>query len=136
MNKPYNLFLDDFREPEEAFNYSLNQVYLLGWEIVRDYDEFVKKINECGLPEIVSFDHDLADAHYEVHLPYDQYKEKTGYHCAQYLIEYCIANKLSLPKTILIHSMNFGGTQNIKSLFTSYYKVYPDKFNGNIASFL
>jgi hypothetical protein len=51
-----------------------------------------------------------------------KYEEKTGYHCAKWLIDYCIDNKLELPKTILIHSMNPVGSRNIKSLFDSYFK--------------
>ena len=92
------------------------------WIVVRNYDDFVKYITEHGVPEILSFDHDLADEHYESHQEYDQYTEKTGYHCAKWLIYYCIDNKKELPATILIHSMNPAGSMNIKSLFESYYK--------------
>ena len=61
----YNLFLDDFREPEDAFNHTNNQLYLIGWVIVRNYDEFVKTIEERGIPEILSFDHDLGQNNIE-----------------------------------------------------------------------
>ena len=46
------LYLDDVRIPQTE-----------GWEIVRNYDDFVKWIEENGLPDIVSFDHDLAEVH-------------------------------------------------------------------------
>lgn len=118
----YNLFLDDFREPEDAFNHTNNQLYLIGWVIVRNYDEFVKTIEEKGIPEMMSLDHDLADEHYESQQEYSEYKEKTGYDCAKWLINYCIDNKKELPATILIHSMNPAGSLNIKSLFDSYLK--------------
>jgi len=119
----YNLFLDDFRLPNDVYNYLLQPIYIsVDWEIVRSYDEFVKIIEERGVPVIISFDHDLADEHYLQRLEYDQYTEKTGYHCAKWLIYYCIDNKKELPATILIHSMNFAGSQNIQSLFNSYYK--------------
>jgi len=119
----YCLFLDDFRMPEDAFLYTHNQLYLdLNWKIVRSYDEFVKDTLENGVAEGYSFDHDLADQHYTQRLEYDQYTEKTGYHCAKWLIYYCIDNKKELPTTILIHSMNVVGSQNIKSLFESYFK--------------
>jgi hypothetical protein len=119
----YNLFLDDFRTPEDAYKHTLQPVYIcVEWEIVRNYDDFVKTIIEKGIPEICSFDHDLAFSHYGSQLPYDQYTEKTGYHCAKWLIYYCIDNKKELPATILIHSMNFAGSQNIQSLFDSYLK--------------
>ena len=64
----YNLFLDDFRMPKDAYNYLLQPIYIsVNWEIVRSYDEFVKYITEHGIPEIISLDHDLADEHYESH---------------------------------------------------------------------
>jgi hypothetical protein len=124
----YNLFLDDFRDPEDAFQHMMHPIYLLeDWLVVRNYDEFVKIIQEKGIPEIISFDHDLADAHYDQqeHLDNDAYdimQEKTGYHCAKWLIYYCMDNNKKLPATILIHSMNVAGSYNIKSLFESYFK--------------
>jgi hypothetical protein len=121
---PYNLFLDDFREPEDAFAYTNNQLYLIGWTVVRNYDEFVKIVEEKGVPEMISFDHDLADEHYESYKQYGEYKEKTGYHCAKWFINYCIDNKKELPAEILIHSMNPAGSANIKSLFDTYNKYF------------
>jgi hypothetical protein len=122
----YNLFLDDFRMPEDAFEITHIPVYITidDWITVRNYDEFIKTIQEKGIPDIVSFDHDLADVHYnnQVNVPYDEYTEKTGYHCAKWLIDYCIDNNKELPATILIHSMNPAGSLNIKSLFESYLK--------------
>ena len=119
----YYLFLDDFRSPEDAYLFRLNPIYMTEhWVIVRNYNEFINYIDEHGVPEICSFDHDLALEHYESHQEYDQYTEKTGYHCAKWLIYYCIDNNKKLPATILIHSMNVAGSLNIKSLFESYYK--------------
>ena len=125
----YNLFLDDVRNPSDCVNYMYTPIYTsVDWIIVRTYDEFVKTIIENGLPEIISFDHDLADEHYDYqeHLDGDYYDimtEKTGYHCAKWLIDYCIDNNKELPATILIHSMNPAGSMNIKSLFQTYFKV-------------
>ena len=119
----YNLYLDDFRDPPDSAFYKGEAIYnLVEWEVVRNYDDFVKIIEEKGIPEIISFDHDLAVSHYELQLPYDQYTEKTGYHCAKWLIYYCIDNNKKLPAEILIHSMNVAGSLNIKSLFESYWK--------------
>ena len=120
----YNLFLDDFRHPYDAFLMNHNTVYSqCDWVIVRDYKHFIKYIKKNGLPEMVSFDHDLADVHYNYgNIPYEEYTEKTGFHCAKWLINYCIDNNKELPKTILIHSANPVGKQNIQSLFDSYIK--------------
>jgi hypothetical protein len=119
----YNLFLDDFRMPKDAFEYTKLQIYLsVEWIVVRNYYAFITIIQNKGIPDALSFDHDLADEHYVQQKVYDQYSEKTGYHCAEWLIYYCIDNKKELPATILIHSMNPAGSLNIKSLFDSYYK--------------
>lgn len=124
----YNLFLDDFRDPEDCFEYMRHLPYIMeDWIIVRNYDEFVKFIQEKGIPDLISFDHDLADTHYDNqdHVDEDYYDiitERTGYHCAKWLINYCIDNKKELPATILIHSMNHAGSRNIQSLFESYLK--------------
>lgn len=126
----YNLFLDDTRSPIDVYRYTFKYIYVENeWTIVRNYDEFVKVIETNGVPDIISFDHDLADEHYGTHDhltqdEYDLYTEKTGYHCAKWLINYCIDKGLDLPKTILIHTMNAVGARNIASLFNTYEKVH------------
>lgn len=121
----YNLFLDDFRMPEDAFHYTKFSVYLKeDWVIVRNYDEFVLCIKKNGLPTLVSFDHDLADIHYDNTssiIDYDSYTEKTGYSCVLWLIDYCMDNKEQFPK-YLIHSMNTVGEENIRKLINNYLK--------------
>jgi hypothetical protein len=123
----YNLFLDDFRNPEDAYEYFKQEDFIeKEWIVVRNYDEFINKIQEKGVPQILSFDHDLSDVHYthqDTEIPYD---EKTGFHCAKWLINYCIDNNLKLTSRIYIHSMNVVGTENIKSLFDTYYKLYNE----------
>jgi hypothetical protein len=119
------VFLDDFREPHDAFFYKGLPIYNEDyWVVVRSYDEFVRDILENGLADGYFFDHDLADVHYEKpSFNYDDENlEKTGYHCAKWLIYYCIDNKKELPAVILVHSLNTTGSQNIWSLFNSYWK--------------
>ncbi len=61
----YNLFLDDMRIPEAVFKYIGDDRYINNdWVIVRSYNEFTKHIRKHGIPETISFDHDLADIHY------------------------------------------------------------------------
>ena len=123
----YKLFLDDLRNPIDAYFYMHAPIYNEeGWTIVRNYAEFVDMITSQGIPEIVSFDHDLADEHYGMqdHIEYGMLAEKTGYHCAQWLINYCIDHNKNIPKYVLIHTMNPVGRQNIESLFRTYEKVY------------
>ena len=125
----YNLFLDDFRNVSDAHNYLPIQEYATEeWVVVRNYNEFVNHVLNNGIPKTVSFDHDLADIHYEQqsNIEYqDDAEEKTGYHCARWLINYCLDLNIPIPEKIIIHSMNRVGAQNIKSLFDTYYKLYP-----------
>lgn len=115
----YKLFIDDERLPK-----SVNWVEMpLGpWIIARNHDDFVKYIMQHGLPSFVSFDHDLGLEHYVTGNPnYDKYKEKTGYDCAKWLVEYCMNNNLEFPD-YQVHSMNPIGRENIRSYIESYKK--------------
>jgi hypothetical protein len=125
-NKKYWLFLDDERTPIMAYDYTRKYEYALveSWIIVRNYDQFVATVSKRGLPELVSFDHDLADVHYGyLHgdIPYDKFTEKTGMHCAQWMVDYCLDNGQLLPN-YMVHSMNPAGKKNIKSLLDNFKK--------------
>lgn len=126
------LFLDDIREPEQAFEYTKQEMFLTKkWEVVRNFDEFKSHIETNGMPSFISFDHDLADTHYTPeHLwtDYDKskewqeqqvHKEKTGYECAIWLVDYCIDNSLQLPN-YYCHSMNPVGKDKILGLLQSF----------------
>lgn len=122
----YKLFLDDKRNPVHCISYMhlrigrLNPIYLENdWVICRNYESFKNTITEYGLPEFISFDHDLGDEHYQEYLKYgtvtyEDYTEKTGYDCAKWLVNYCIENKKKIPN-FAVHSDNIVGTQNIIS---------------------
>lgn len=128
----YNLFLDDVRIPKKTYSYMQLPVYLeVDWVIVRNYYAFISLIQNKGIPRMISFDHDLADIHYKVqNFDYnDENYEKTGYHCARWLIDYCMDNNKKVPTKIIIHSMNPVGSINIKSLFQTYFKVYDIDYN-------
>ena len=123
------LFLDDIRYPQDAANY-IHPVELRPYyrqcqvDIVRNYKEFVEYFKYNEMPDIISFDHDLADQHYA---PMDQwekydewaaqqhFKEETGYDCAKFLINYCQEKGIKLPTTFC-HSMNPVGKENILNL--------------------
>jgi hypothetical protein len=115
------LFLDDIRKPKDAYQYTKQQVFIReDWYIVRNYQEFVERILENGLPDMISFDHDLADQHY-LNPDSRDFIEKTGYDCAKWLIGYCIDYGLELPECYC-HSMNPVGKQNIESLLNNFKK--------------
>ena len=116
--KNYNLFLDDVRMPMGVHLYDSKPIYKdnKDWVIVRNYNDFINCIIDNGLPNIVSFDHDLGD--------FDQYgNEKTGYDCVKWLVDYCIDNNLGFPD-YMIHSMNTVGDTNMVSYIENFKKRY------------
>lgn len=134
--KIYNLFLDDIRMPNDVFLYIKKELYLeKDWVIVRSYNVFVEYILANGLPELISFDHDLADEHYAPREHWHRYddwakesnfKENTGYDCALWLVAHCLDNELKLPN-YLCHSMNPVGYDNILGLLDNYRKHEENK---------
>ena len=136
MQESYNLYLDDLREPSQSFKKTGDSRYNdLKWKIVRCYSEFVETIALNGIPNIVSFDHDLGEEHINYYFdnggrenPPDPLKglftEKTGYDCAKWLVEYCSENGLPMPE-YLIHSANPVGSQNIRFILENYTKKHP-----------
>jgi predicted AAA+ superfamily ATPase len=125
--KNSKLFLDDIRIPKDAITLipsNFNRFYFENdWDIVRSYNEFVQYIERNGTPEFVSFDHDLGDTAMDEYfrnvktkgiLDYDNIKEKTGFDCAKFLVEYCMDKNQSLPE-YLVHSANPVGKKNIES---------------------
>lgn len=128
MNFKYNLFLDDYRNPQDCLSYmhkrigADNAVYHGDWVVVKNYKEFTDYIKHNGVPRVVSFDHDLGDEHYLLgcaeFCDWEEYyradnRQETGYDCAKWLVDYCKNNNLDLPICI-VHSMNPVGTENIK----------------------
>lgn len=134
----YYLFLDDERQPVNRNNETQMSAYDLtgdkryfqhDWVIVRNFGDFVRTIEEKGLPLICSMDHDLHDFHYYHYSTYTYYTGKidytivegTGYECAKWLINYLIDNNLDAPE-ILTHTQNRIGAKNIRELFDNYKK--------------
>jgi hypothetical protein len=131
------LWLDDVRDPfegtwikEYAPSYTDGRGHI-HW--VKNAQEFKDWINTNGLPEMICFDHDLADEHYTPEEYWDDYEkskayqeaqdytEETGYDCASWLVDYCIDNELELPGWVA-HSFNPVGRDNINRLLTNYLK--------------
>jgi len=131
------LFLDDIRVPSDCVGYmSLrigidSAIYNEDWDIVRSHDEFVDYIEKNGVPDIISFDHDLSDEHYDPSMyksseaygkKYESFKEKTGYECVKWLAQYCVENAIPMP-TCYVHSMNPVGRDNIFGVINSANKI-------------
>ena len=88
------LFLDDLRPIPNGY---------IG---IRSYTEFVAYITDKGLPDFISFDHDLG-------------LEESGYDCAKWLVNYCLDYDLRLPQ-FNVHSQNPVGKINILSLLNNF----------------
>ena len=130
--KYYNLFLDDDpkRIPHKLTWIDLPPVQ---WTIVRNYDDFVATIEKDGLPNMISFDHDINTEHYKefyrvkesgytIPIDYNRFKEKTGMHCARWLANYCIDKGLPLP-IYYVHTLNGPGAANIFSVLENARKI-------------
>lgn len=125
------LFLDDERIPIDCAHYMYRRgvdcrIYHEEWIIVRSYKQFTNWITENGLPDIISFDHDLADVFQlketlDIHEWFDAEgnREYTGMNCAQWLVNYCLDNKKELP-SFIVHSANPCGTENINGLLKNF----------------
>lgn len=122
------LWLDDLRNP---YINEENRLPKGDWNInwVRNFEEFRKWIKLYGIPDAISFDHDLAPEHYTPSYFWDNYeeskkyqlwkaktyKEQTGEGCAAWLKDYCRTNDLDLPK-VFVHSANPVGADFIKNI--------------------
>lgn len=117
------LWLDDIRDPFDGdwlvFS-PIERPFDVVW--VKNYNEFTNWIETNGLPDGICFDHDLSD----IHISKSTYKEKTGYDCAKWLVDYCIDNNKTLPK-FNVQSANPVGKQNIISLLDNFNKHTNEK---------
>lgn len=131
------LFLDDIRIPKDAIGLVpsiMNKFYWENdWVVVKNYTEFCNYIEKNGLSDFISFDHDLADFHYDLNPgDYDSMSEddmiikfgsmeKTGFDCAKWLVDWCLENNQKLPDYV-VHSANPIGKQNIESYLNNAKK--------------
>jgi|AntRauTorckE6833_2_1112554.scaffolds.fasta_scaffold00015_22 hypothetical protein len=91
----YALYIDDERSPKTERD----------WVVVRTYNAFVTTIEERGMPEHISFDHDLGE------------DEPTGYDCAKWLVE-----QGYVPQSYNVHSANPVGAENIRGLLDNWIR--------------
>lgn len=98
------MYLDDLRTPTEEYDF-----------IARSYDEAIDIITRCGIPDFISFDHDLG---------IDKKGEllKTGYDLAKWIIDADIDGfiEITCEFTYKVHSQNPVGRQNIISIMENY----------------
>ena len=107
----YTMFLDDIRTPKEKYDV-----------IARSYDEATSYILKYGMPNFISFDHDLGcDENSNI--------LNSGYDLAKWLVEQSLNEVLEFPEdfTFQVHSANPIGKNNIKSILNSYLKFKEGK---------
>ena len=128
------LWLDDIRNPhigDWLMAYAPQFAYGEGEVVwVKNFDDFVSHIKFKGIPDMVSFDHDLGEdvAREKVRMGTSkrqarkQKKEtKSGFDCAKWLVDYCIDNKIQIPH-FGVHSANPVGAENIRGLLNNAMK--------------
>ena len=142
----YNLFLDDIRQPSHAYIYpkrdsagiiidarslkNTSGIDDTDWVVVRNYADFVRALDERGLPAAVSFDHDLHEEHIKHYysvtestgvIEYGNLKEKTGKHCAEAFIEKCKQMQPNKLPDVYVHSANKYGAEQIRAVLKELY---------------
>jgi hypothetical protein len=117
------IYLDDVRTPVDIEN----------WVVVRNYEQFVDKINEIGLEniELISLDHDLGDTamaewhknvYHNYELNYDNITEKTGMDCTKWLVEKWMDGAPVVD--VVVHSANAIGSANMMGYINNYRHIH------------
>ena len=101
------LFLDDERNPTDV-TWLHDFDPTLDWAVVRSFDEACGYVVNHGIPDVISFDHDLGVG-------------RSGKDFANWLINYDLDHGI-MPTgfSFTVHSMNPIGRSNIQSLLQSY----------------
>ena len=105
----YHLFIDDERDPPRDGNI---------WHVARDWEDVMMALRIHGMPQFISFDHDLGDDTY------------TGHDIAKLLVELDMSaieqddSDFALPQgfDFYVHSQNPVGRDNIEGILRSYMK--------------
>lgn len=109
----WNLFIDDERNPEDVTwaPWQVREKYRNEeWVIARDCRQAWILINERGMPNFISFDHDLGC------------NKATGYNLAKDLVNDDLIGGITFPDNFdfYVHSQNPIGKANIEGLLNNY----------------
>lgn len=98
----YSLFLDDERHPKTERSFI----------VVRSFDEAVQFVEENGIPEYISFDHDLGTG-------------ESGYDFAKWICTYMLDN-IGTAKMFEwnVHSANPVGAENINAYLRNFSEYW------------
>lgn len=103
-NSPWKLYLDDIRHPADT-----------NYVVARTVEQAQQLIEQYGMPEHISFDHDLGVDEMGNIIP-------SGYDFAKWLVEMDMNGEITLPTnfTFEVHSQNPVGAENIRAYLSSY----------------
>ena len=107
------LWVDDIIDPHKWLSDTQQYSFHIVW--VNSYKEFVKYIFNSGLPEYISFDHDLGLG-------------KSGFDCAKYLVDYVLDNNIKRLPKCECHSANPVGRDNILGIINSFNKFMSNEY--------
>ena len=130
------LWLDDQRDPYKYLNTKstsatfarnkqfyddLSKHYDINFVWVKNIYQFINYIKNNGVPQFVSFDHDLNNRGGGEGLSDEQKLNNNGVNCAKWLVNYCKQMGQSLPK-FYVHSANPKHGPEINRVLTSENK--------------
>ena len=101
----WNLFIDDERYPSDTDG--------IDWDIARNIAQVRKLVSLKGMPQHISFDHDLGK------------DEPTGYDIVKWLVELDMDGSYHFGKdfSFYVHSQNLVGKKNIEAYLENYFKI-------------
>lgn len=119
----YKLYLDDLRYPDLHPD----------WRIARNFHDAVWMVKNYGIPYHISFDHDLANEHYDwselvimgPNKDSNGPKEFTGYDFAKWFCDYVMDWNHDLTRigfSYNVHSANPVGAENIRCYMENFMK--------------
>ena len=136
MNNLIILWLDDQRDPyrylntkstsatfarNKQFYDNLLKQYNANFVWVKNLYQFIDYIEKNGIPQFVSFDHDLNNRGGGEGLSDEQKLSNNGVNCAKWLVNYCKQMGQPLPK-FYVHSANPKHGPEINKVLTSENK--------------
>ena len=104
------LWLDDLRPAPDKT-----------WDVVKNYPEFVEYITNKGVPDFISFDHDLGSEGYKSFITdkkkhiLEEFDYPNGYDCVKFLVKYDYE-----IKGFDCHSANPIGKANILNMLNNW----------------
>jgi hypothetical protein len=97
--------------------------------VIRSYDEAIHHIQKNGMPNFISFDHDLG-------VNTNGKIAKSGYDLAKWLVDMAIDDEIIFPADFhfQVHSVNPVGKKNIECLLNNFLNFINKKGVSNVSS--